>query len=170
MKIKQKTIVIIIFILIFGGIGFSKAIDVWKTESTKVPVKFQNGEFQGKSNPKDIRGSYTFSNISDNFNIEIDVLAKAFGVENYDNISEIKIKDFENIYEEIQEKGIEIGTSSFKLFVSLYCNLPYDFTEDIYLPKKAVEILKEKGNLSEEKIKYIEEHNVELKNNIHQIK
>lgn len=165
MKIKQNTLGLLVILIVFVGIGFAKTIGVFKTESNKVPIKFQSGEFIGKSNPQDIRGSYTFSNISDNFNVEIKVLSKAFGVENYDNISEIKVKDFENIYANLKEQGIEIGTSSFKLFVSLYCELPYDFTQDIYMPKAAVDILKEKGSLSEEKLKYIEEHSVELNNN-----
>lgn len=165
MKISSKIIALILLIIVFGGVGIAKSMNVWKTESTKVPAKFKSGEFEGKYNPEDIRGSYAFSDISDAFEIDVDVLAKAFGIENYENVDEFKVKDFENIYASLAEKGTEIGTSSVKLFVALYKGLPYDLTEDTYIPQDAVEILKQKGNLTKEQFEYIEKHSVKIESN-----
>ncbi|MFD3158094.1 hypothetical protein ACFIJ5_14660 [Haloimpatiens sp. FM7330] len=165
MKIKNSAVAIILLVIIFGGIGTAKYLNVWKTESTKIPQKYKTGEFAGKYDPADIRGSYAFSDINKAFDIDINLLGEAFGVKNDDNLSEFKIKDFENIYSSLADNGTEIGTSSMKLFVALYKGLPYEIDEDTYLPKKAVEILKEKGNLTNEQLKYVEEHSVEIKEN-----
>lgn len=49
-------------------------------------------------------------------------------------------------------------------FVAFYNGLPYDMSEDIYLPQSAVEILKSKGNLNNEQIKYLQNHTINIIN------
>lgn len=163
MKVKNNIMAVIIIVIIFSGIGIAKYMGAWKTESSKVPAKYKTGEFKGEYNPEDIRGSYSFKDISSTFNIEIETLAKAFGVENLEGVSNLKVKEFETIYASLAEKGTEIGTGSVKLFVALYKELPYDLTEDTYIPKSAYEILKEKGNLDNDKLEYLEKHSIEVK-------
>ena len=73
MKIKAVTMGIIILIVIFGGIGATMAVDLWTTTTDKIPVLIKDGEFAGAYNPADIRGSYTFADVADLFEIDLQV-------------------------------------------------------------------------------------------------
>lgn len=159
MKIKSYIIPIVILVVLFGGIGVSKAADYWSTESKKVPVKYSEGEAKGSANPADIRGSYSFKDIRANFNIDVEILGKAFLIKDRD-INEFKVKELETIFVEEKAKGTEVGTSSVRLFVAFYLNLPYEIVEESYLPLPGVEILKERGNLSDERVKYLDSHTI----------
>lgn len=158
MKINLKNMGITIIVVIFTGISATIAAGVWTTESDKIPATYKTGEFKGEYNPEDIRGSYTFKEISDLFGIDQDVLYKAFGLENLNN-EELKSKDLEGLYAEAEN---EIGNGSVQVFVALYKNLPI-VLEDTYLPEKAVEIIMENNkNLTEEQILYLKQHTVIL--------
>ena len=80
MKLTSKPLAIIVVVIMFGGIFFSKVQGWWETESTKEAAVFTEGEFAGKANPADIRGSYTFGDVENNFDISADILVQAFGV------------------------------------------------------------------------------------------
>ena len=153
-KVNKKIMAFILIFIFFGGIGLSKSLSLWETESSKVPTTFKEGDFKGEFNPADIRGSYSFNDVSKSFNIDLNVLAEAFRVDKKEAIT-FKNKDLETKY---ANSGKEIGTDSVRLFVALYKGLPYDLTKDVYLPESAVKILKEKGNLTKEQIDYIENH------------
>lgn len=143
MKLQNKTLFISIIIIIFGGIIISDNLGFWITGSTKVPRKTEVGVYD----PGDIRGSYSFDDISNSFNITPEVLAEAFGIIT-ENPNIVQAKDIENLYGDLEE-GIEIGTGSIKYFVALYCGIPYE-SEDI-LPLRAIEILYEEGKITDEK-------------------
>ena len=124
------------------GIGLTMALNLWITESTKVPATYSDGEFAGSYNPADIRGSYSLGDIEASFGIDVEILAKAFGVtepapENF------QIKEFEDIYIPLDD-GAEVGTDSMRLFVSRYTGLPYTPEETTRLPSPAISILKDK--------------------------
>jgi hypothetical protein len=53
---------------------------------------------------------------------------------------------------------VEIGTLSVRLFVAAYKGLPFEHTDEIFLPAEAVEILKEKAYLSPEMVAYLASH------------
>lgn len=158
MKIKSTSLGLIIVVILFGGIFGSSALNMWKTESSKIPGQFSEGEFAGQYNPADIRGSYTFNDVSSAFNIPIDDLRKAFGLSKEVDTSIFKNKDLAELY---GDSG-EIENASVKLFVALYTGLPYDMDEETYLPKPAVEILKAKGSLTQEESKYFESHMIDI--------
>ena len=146
MKINNKTIVVSIVVILFCGIFISDSLGLWKTESSKIPVKINDGEFAGEYNPEDIRGSYSFLDIENAFGVRPEILARAFNLDS-ENPGDIKAKDLETVYDYF-EGDMEIGTGSIKLFVSLYTGLPY--LEMEYLPSTAVEFLKEEGKWSDE--------------------
>lgn len=148
-----------IFIFIFGGILFSTWMNWWQTESNKTPAKFTQGEFSGEYNPLDIRGSYTFGDIESSFGIPSDLLARAFIIPEDSEPYLFQVKTLESIYSFTET---ELGTGSIRLFVALYAGLPYQITEDTYLPSQAVEILKLHGNLTAEQIDYIDSHSVQV--------
>ncbi len=158
MTITSKSLTVIIFVTIFGGIAFASAMGWWATESSKIPVTFTEGEYAGQSNPADIRGSYTFGDISNSFAVNPAVLAQAFGVPTGDPAA-FAVKDLEALY---ASTGFEIGTTSIRLFVAYYTGLPFDTTgQEIYLPGSATEILLAQNNLTPDQIAYLETHTVD---------
>lgn len=162
MKLNSKIVAIILVTILFGGIGITKVLGVWQTESTKIPAKYTNGEFAGQYNPEDIRGSYTLQDITNAFDIPVETLAKAFGIR-ADDPASVLVKDLETLYANLKEEGTPIETASIRYFVALYKGLPFEEVEEIYLPLSAVEILQENGNLTPEQQAYLENHTVEIK-------
>ncbi len=157
MRITSKPLAGLIFIFIFGGILFSTWMNWWQTESNKTPAKFTQGDFTGEYNPLDIRGSYTFGDIESTFGIPSDLLAKAFVLPADSDPFSFQVKTLESIYS-FPDK--EIGTASVRLFVALYAGLPFEITEETYLPSQAVEILKLHGSLTSDQIDYIDSHSI----------
>ena len=157
MKIKAMTMGIIILIVIFGGIGATMVVDLWTTTTDKIPVLIKDGEFAGAYNPADIRGSYTFADVAELFEIDLQVLYEAFGIP-VDTIgTEIQTKDLETLY---AESETEIGNESVRVFVALYKNLPVDLDET-YLPKQAAELILQKNSkLTEEQKNYLSTHSL----------
>ncbi|WP_432662474.1 hypothetical protein R9X47_18275 [Wukongibacter baidiensis] len=162
MKIKSTSLGLMIAIILFGGILASSAFNLWKTESPKVPEKFDSGEFSGEYNPSDMRGSYTIDDVSSVFNIPLKDLKTAFGLSDEIDTSILKNKDLKKLYGDLED-GVEIGNGSMKFFVSLYTGLPYEMDEEAYLPKEAVEVLKANASLTKEQIEYLDNHAVNIK-------
>jgi hypothetical protein len=159
MTITSKPLAIFVLVMLFGGIAFSSVMGWWITESTKQPVTFSEGEFAGQANPADIRGSYTFGDISKSFDVTPEVLAKAFGITTGEP-NAFAVKELEAIN---LDSGYEIGTVSVRLFVAYYAGLPFNTTgQEIYLPQSATDILLAKGNLTPEQIAYLEKYTVTI--------
>lgn len=157
MRLTSKSLAVILFVILFGGIAFSSAMGWWITESRKVPVTFSEGEFAGQANPADIRGSYTFGEISNSFGVTPDILARAFGIQEGDPGS-FEVKSLETLY---LDSEYEVGTASVRLFVAYYTGLPFDtIQQDIYLPQSATDILLTSAQLTPEQIAYLEEHTI----------
>ncbi len=160
MNLRSTHLAIIIFVFIFGGIALTSATGYWQTTNTKIPATYKDGEFAGQADPADIRGSYTFGDISNSFDIPLEDLGQAFGVDPERYVT-FQCKELESIYASLEE-GKEVGTASVRYFVALYKGLPFNLTESIYLPELAVDILKEKASLSEAEILSLEEIAVSL--------
>ena len=159
MTLTSKPLALIVLIVILGGIAVSSGMGWWTTESTKQPVTFTEGEFAGEANPADIRGSYTFGDISRSFDITPEVLDKAFGVDAADP-STFAVKDLEALY---LDSGYEIGTASIRLFVAYYTGLPFDTTgQVIQLPQSAADILVAKGGLTADQLAYVGQNTVQV--------
>lgn len=160
MTLTSKPLAVIVLATIFGGIFFSSAMGWWATESTKQPAAFTEGEFAGQANPADIRGSYTFGDIANSFEVTPETLAEAFGVTSGDPAA-FAVKELEALY---LDSGYEIGTASVRLFVAWYDGLPFDTTgQEIFLPRSASDILLAKGNLTPEQIAYLEIHTADVR-------
>ena len=143
MKIRSIQLAPVILILFIAGIGLTMAFNLWKTESSKQPAKYLSGEFAGEYNPGDIRGSYSFDDISDAFDIPVATLAKAFGVEDRKNPGDFQAKELEEMYSP-QTDGGEVGTDAVRLFTAIYSGRPYTPEETTRLPNPAVALLKDK--------------------------
>jgi hypothetical protein len=148
-SIKSKHLAVAVPLVFAAGIGLTLAFNLWKTESEKVPVAFTSGEFAGKANPADIRGSYTFADIAKAFPVPLDELARAFGVAQ--DPAAFQVKGLEGAFEGLPN-GSEIGTDSVRLFVARFAGLPFEPAETTALPAAAVAILEKKGGLSAEQV------------------
>lgn len=159
MKMSSKLLAAIVVAILFGGILFSSGMGWWKTESTKVPVAFSEGEWEGQYNPADIRGSYSFGEISKLFEIPLETLGEAFQINQGTELEAYQLKSLEEFYAGMP---VEIGTSSVRLFVALYKGLPFELTENIYLLPQAVAILQQQGVLTEEQNAYLASHTADV--------
>lgn len=158
MKIKMHVMAIIVLVVIFGGIAAAKSVDIWATTSSKIPAKYKTGDFAGTYNPADIRGSYTFQDVADAFQVDLLVLYEAFGIAENTDGTQIQTKDLETLY----NIDTPIGNESVQVFVALYKNLPI-ILGDVYLPKPAVNILLEANqNLTQVQKNYLKDHQVEI--------
>ena len=161
MKINSRTLGIIVLVMIFGGIGITMAFNQWQTESTKEPAKYVTGNYTGEANPADIRGSYSFGDISNAWDVSVATLADAFGMDAGTDAAAFQCKELETIYASLPAET-EIGTDSVRVFVALYTGLPYELAETTYLPQTAANILLAKAALTEVQLDYLATHSVDL--------
>jgi len=157
MKFTSFPLAISIFVLLFGGIGFSSAMNWWQTESTKIPAKYSEGEAAGEYNPADIRGSYTFGAINTSFGIPLEDLRIAFRLPAGGDTAAFPVKSLEELYAELP---VEMGTGSIRLFTAFYKGLPYDLAAnaDTYLFVEAAEILITNGSMTPEQAVFLTTH------------
>ncbi len=160
MKINQILLSIIIAVIVFGTIFITDALGIWQTTTTKIPAKYLTGEAAGQYNPDDIRGSYSFGDVSSLFNVPLDDLANAFALENKNSFSSFLCKDLEAIYVLAASDGKEVGTSSVGIFVALYKGLPIELTDTTYFPDTAEEILLKAGKMTDEQKTFVMTHTV----------
>ena len=157
MKLTSKPLALAILVILFGGIMATTAMNWWKTESSKVPAVYTEGELAGEYNPADIRGSYTFGEVSELFDIPLADLGAAFQIPAGTDAASFELKSLETLYADLPQ---EIGTSSVRLFTALYKGLPYELSEDTFLLPQGVEILQRQGQLSAEQEEYLAIHTV----------
>ena len=143
MTIGSKTLAPVVLAVFVIGIGATMAFNLWNTESSKEPARYVSGEFAGEYNPGDIRGSYSFDDIEEAFDVPVEVLAQAFGAADRDNPGAFQAKELEELYQATADGG-EVGTDAVRLFVALYTRLPYVPEESTVLPAPALSFLKDK--------------------------
>jgi len=159
MKINSKILGLSIIVILFGAILLTTLMGWWQTETNKVPAKFEAGEAAGEYNPADIRGSYSFGDVSQLFDIPLEDLGKAFQIPPENDLAAFQLKSLESIYADLPE---EIGTASVRLFAAFYKDLPYELTEDTWLLPQAVEILNFVGRMTPEQVDYLALHTVAM--------
>lgn len=158
-KVKTGVLALSLFLILFGGIAAADAAGFWSTENDKQPAKFSEGESAGEYMPEDIRGSYTFEEVSTLFEIDLPILYQAFGIDPATDGTVIKTKDLEVMYGDL---GAEIGNESVQVFVALYKGLPITL-DGTDLPAPAADLLLGSGlPLIEEQIAYVQEHRIPL--------
>lgn len=160
MKLKSVHVAVITLALIFGGIALTSLLGMWKTANSKVPATYKEGSYAGQYNPTDIRGSYTFEEISSTFKIPLEDLGQAFGLKDPGSYASFQCKELAGMYAGLAAEGREVGVGSVRYFVALYKGLPIENKDATYLPQPAVEILKTKASLTEEQIQAVETYSV----------
>lgn len=148
MRVTVRSIAFMLVVTMIGGVLLLSLSGLWKTTSSKTPVKFSTGEFAGLSNPADIRGSYSFSDVEKNFSVTAEMLAKAFSFDTSSKPAGTYVaKDIEGAYGALVPEGGEVGTDSLKWFVSLYMGIPYEAEGDTWLPTSALDLLFREGKI-----------------------
>lgn len=160
MKVKSTVIATIIFVSIFGTVAITSSLGIWNTVNSKEPARYTSGEAAGEYNPDDIRGSYTFGEISELFKIPLEHLGSGFSIADENTFAGFQCKELEAIYASSSAEGKEVGTDTVRIFVALYKSLPITLNDGTYFPESAVKILKNKAKLTEEQITYLETHSV----------
>jgi len=138
-KIKTSVLGVLVVVLFFGGIGVSMLIGRWNVTSTKRPVLIRSGEFVGMPSPTDIRGSYSWDDVSAAFSIPVGQLLSAFN----GRVGSEKVNSLETLYAGKVPEGMEIGTDSVRLFVSLFTGLPHEAEQGTVLPSTAISVLQQ---------------------------
>lgn len=156
MKLKSLYIPLVIIIILFGGVTISKGLGIWITESTKIPKTISSGTYAGEYDPGDIRGSYTFDDIYNSFNISPEILAEAFNIIT-DKPRDFQVKSLEDMYSDLE---VEVGTDSVRRFTALYTGLPYD--SDEILPQQAITILYSNNKISDSEMESLLENTIIL--------
>ena len=95
MKLKPQTALLLATVFVIAGVAATMATGLWRTDSDKTPRKLSATaapaglvepsstgatELPTQYDPADIRGSYTFGEISDLFGVPLADLAQAFGL------------------------------------------------------------------------------------------
>ena len=154
MSIKPKHAAVLTLLIFIIGIFATSQLGLYSTKTQKTPAVLDSAGYNGQYDPGDIRGSYTFSDISRLYGVPLSDLAAAFG-QNERTAAVLKCKDIEALY---ADTPYEIGTASVRLFVAWYTNLPYEPVTGEYLPDTAASILLSKGDLSDERLMYLKDH------------
>ena len=157
MKLQSIPLALMIFVLLFGGIAFSSAMNWWRTETQKIPVTFTEGEAAGQYNPADIRGSYTFGDVSRLFEVPLADLQTAFRLPADADPAAYPLKSLETQFADLP---VEMGTGAVRLYVAFYKGLPYEISanSETYLFPEAAETLKAHGGMTPEQVAYLEGH------------
>jgi hypothetical protein len=156
MKLKPQIAVLAVLVIFAAGILITNAAGLWSTTTTKTPSKIASLEAADAYDPNDIRGSFTFGDISGLYGVPLEDLAAAFGVDEK-AAAGFKCKDLETLAE---DTDYEIGTASVRMFTAYYQGLPYTPTEETYLSAAAAAILAGQGHMTPEQSEYLAAHTV----------
>jgi len=162
MRLNTIVLSIVILVLVFGGIGMAAAFNVWEHKPGKVTATSSNSNSADPNavalnTPADIRGTHTFAEISEMFNVPLNDLGMAFGLEKRADLADVKAKELKTIYGNLPQ-GKTLETESVRVFISMYKSKSYVYSDSVYLPQSAVKILKEKAKLSKEQVMFLETH------------
>jgi hypothetical protein len=159
MTLNSRSFAAILVTLVFGGIVISMLMGWWAASPDSAASTFTEGEFAGKPNPSSIRGMNTLEQVADQYGVPAEVLIRAFNLPADTDPKTFKLSGMESM----NTTDVEIGPTSVRIFVALYAALPYELSgESSYLPRSAVDILKEHGDLTPEQVDYLDRHTVQL--------
>jgi len=162
MKIKISTLAISMLVIIFGGILIASVLGVWGSKSELEQINARYDGMDAGLDPAQIRGSFSFAEVSEFFGIPLDVLAEAFMLPETVDPQYFYNRDMEALFGAVLTEDQEIGNSAVQYFVALYTGLPYQQSEEMYLPQAAVDILKAQAELTDEQIAYLDAHTVQI--------
>jgi hypothetical protein len=168
MRLNNKILFFAILVIFFGGIGTAKALDVWDSKPGVIAKNQLTTETGGEANsaataadPGYIKGSNSFAEVSQTYNIPLNDLKAAFAPNSTDKFADMKAKDIKTLYVKLGD-DITIETESVRIFAAMYTNVKYYYSNSAYFPESAVKVLKEKVKLSQEQLIFLDAHTVTI--------
>jgi len=168
MKLNNKILFVAILVIFFGGIGTARALNVWDSQPGIIAKNQVSTEPGGEPNsaapsadPGYIKGSNSFTEISQIYNIPLNDLKAAFAPNSADRFPDMKAKDIKTLYAKLGE-DVTIETESVRIFAAMYTNVKYYYSNTAFFPESAVKVLKEKVKLTPEQIIFLDAHTVVL--------
>ena len=163
MKIKPQQVILYATLFVVIGIGVTMITGLWHTESDKIPKRLEAAAPQATDgqisyDPADIRGSYTFGEISRLYQIPLADLSAAFQIAEGE-AETFKVKDLKAQFESAQA---EIGTASLRMFAAFYLGIAYEMTEETYLPDTAAKVLYTANRMTAEQAAYVTSHTASI--------
>ena len=158
-SISEKVLFFSIFLILFGGIFASKALGIWTVEAKAKLIKY---DALDAYKPDDIRGSFSFEDVSTYYDVPVEALLKAFKYPLDTDPSTVSGKDFEERFAAYHTETLELGNGSIKQFVAIYQDLPYTLDETALFPAEALEVLSNHRSLDTETLNYLNAHIVEV--------
>ena len=158
MKLKAHTTLLAAALIVAAGIAATMFTGLWQTVGTRVPKKLEAAVAvplagQTAYDPADIRGSYTFGDITAYYGIPLATLAEAFHVVESE-AEAFQVKALETLW----AGDVEIGTASVRMFVACYLGLPYTPAEEVWLPASAAQILATQAVMTDTQAAYVAAH------------
>ncbi len=151
MTLHARTAAILLIVVLLAGVIVLRIAGLWVTESQKIPQKITVGDDLEVSDPADIRGSYTFADIEQHFEVPALLLAQAFTLDTLENNPALyTAKNVDEHFEGTEGLPGDIGTDAVRTFVALFMGIPYLSEEDTILPSTAVEILITEGRIEDD--------------------
>lgn len=170
MKISSLVIVIIVVVVLVGGIIVTNLLNLWDKppiDVSQIPATTPAGDncteaaakpdFNTPYQPAEIRGTYTFVEISMMFNVPLDDLGTGFAITSEPNWQNLKARELKAIYTNLPP-NVKLETESVRAFISLYTGKEYNYSTSAYLLQPAVDILKQKAELTSEQLAYLDSH------------
>ena len=161
MKLKPQTTILLSAFFVLAGILITWATGLWQTESDKIPRKLDamtNQAQQTQYDPADIRGSYTFGDVSRLFGIPLEDLAAAFQL-SAEEAASFQVKSLEKRFPDAK---FEIGTTSVRMFAAYYLGIAYTPSEEVFLLDTAASVLEKSGRMTAEQAAYVKGHTASL--------
>lgn len=158
MKLKAHSTLLIAALIVAAGVAATMFTGLWQTVGTRVPKKLEaaveaSPAGQAAYDPADIRGSYTFGDITAYFGIPLTVLAEAFHVPEGE-AEAFQVKGLGTVW----QGDVEIGTASVRMFAACYLGLPYTPAEEVWLPASAARLLAAQGKMTDAQAAYVAAH------------
>lgn len=141
MKNSNVIIAAVLVVAVFGGIFLSQNLGLWITTNIREPEELISVDSDGLPNPADIRGSFTFDDVSTFYDIPLDAIFRSFPLENRDPNQTVNV--ISESYE-LSTNDEEIGVDSIRLLVALYDGLAYEAEDTTRLPATALDVLAER--------------------------
>jgi hypothetical protein len=172
MKIKSFVVVVIVVLVLGGGVIAANALNLWApkpvlvSQAPEMPSVIADNasgvvnaapDFNTPYKPAEISGTSTFAELSQMFRVPLNDLGTAFVITSEPNWQNLKARELKAIYTNLPA-NVKLETESVRAFIALYTGKAYTYSDSAYLPKPAVDILKQKAKLTPQQIAYLDSH------------
>jgi hypothetical protein len=159
MRIGQRAMAVVVVAVMLGTVGIASLAGWWQTTNQKKPGTVSDSTGTSRTDPADIKGSFTFGEISSLYKVPLEDLGTAFRIPEDTSVSAFQCKSLESLGLS-GDSPWEIGVPSVRWFVALYTGVAHTPGDSTGLTAEAVAVLLEKVDLDEATKRLIAERTV----------